>query len=183
MKDVVYSFKKGDFITNKNKPGSFAIFEGIEAESYTTVKKYSVIACYDPSKYKQLSNGRYACVPYLDVATRTERCEQTVDGDTSSYWWRLCSDKEKKMAIKLLEDYGFGWDAESKSIVKKDTGEIVRTIIEPKIEYNGQIVKPISRRLKELLRKVCNDITKKKYAYSYSHNDYYNEFWGYDCWD
>ena len=43
MNEVKRDFKKGEFIMNTNKPGSFAIFEGIEAESYSATKKYSVI--------------------------------------------------------------------------------------------------------------------------------------------
>ena len=52
-------FEKGQFLTNSNKPGSFVIFEGIERDSTTVTKRYSVIANYEPSKYRELPNGTW----------------------------------------------------------------------------------------------------------------------------
>ena len=183
---VKRTFEKGEFITNTNKPGSFAIFEGVECESQSAYcKKYSVIAYYDPSKYRELEHGGWGTSPHLDVATRTTRCEQTVDGDTTSYWWRPCNVNEKEKAIDLLQQYGYYWNDDLKAIVAKDTGDIVRTIVEPKLEYNGEVVKPISQRFKDLLRKVCDEIINRKYSYKSQSAAYYNEyggFWG-EEWD
>lgn len=172
-------FQKGEFITNTNKPTSFAIFEGIEMESYGVNKKYSVIAAYDPSKYRELPNGGgWASQPYLEVATSTTRCEQTVDGDTESYWWKPCTPEQKEKAIATLEDYGYHWNEELMAIVDKETGEIVRTIVVPKLEYHGEVVKPITQKVKAFLLKVCKEINMKKYSYQ---TNYYSG--GYGCWD
>ena len=177
-------FEKGEFITNTNKPGSFAIFEGVECDSQSSYyKKYSVIAYYDPAKYRELPGGNWGTVPHLDVATRTTRCEQSVDGDTESYWWRPCTPREKERAIDILQQYGYYWNEDLTAIVAKDTGEIVRTIVEPKLQYNGEVVKPISQKLKDLLKRVCDEIIDRKYSYKTAYvNDYYG-FWDGECWD
>jgi len=183
---VKREFTKGEFITNTNKPGSFAIFEGIEVESATVNKKYSVIVSYEPKKYRELPNGRgWDSLPYLDVATKSTRCEQTVDGDTESFWWRPCTESEKETALSILQDYGYYWNDELCAIIAKDTGEIIRTIVEPKIEYNGDVVKPISNKFKKLLKKVCDEITKKKYSYQTTYYGGYScyDFWDGECWD
>lgn len=184
MNEVKRDFKKGEFIMNTNKPGSFAIFEGIEAESYSATKKYSVIVSYDPSKYRELPTGGWGSLPYIEVATKCTRCETTVDGDTSSYWWRPCTESEKEKAIGVLQEYGYYWNEELLSIIDKETGEIVRTVVEPKIEYNGEVVKPISQKLRSLLKRVCDEITKKRYSYQ---STYYGGccggFWEGDYWD
>jgi hypothetical protein len=180
MNEVKRAFRRGEFVTNANKPGSFAIFEGIKIETNSVFDKYSVIVAYDPNKYRELPSGGWASQPYLDVATSTTRCEQSVDGDTSSSWWRPCTEREVEAAIEILESYGYHWDEESLSIIDTTTGEVVRTVITPEAKYNGEIVRPISRKLKELLKKVCDEITKKKYSYQNAH---YYGFWDGDCWD
>ena len=184
MNKETYKFKPGDFITNSNKPGSFAIFEGIGYQtSYAMYNKYSVIANYDPRKYMELSNGTWDSIPNLDVATSTTRCDQLVDGDTDSFWWRLCTQQEKEKSIGILDSYGYYWNENLLAIIDKNTGEIVRNIVQPKIEYNGETIKPISKKLKDLLRKVCDRIIKNKYSYSYS-SSYYGEHGDYyDYWD
>jgi hypothetical protein len=177
-------FKKGEFITNTNKPGSFAIFEGIEVESYSTMKKFSAIAAYDPNKYRELPNGAgWATQPFLDVATKTKRCDTTVDGDTTSYWWRPCSEKEIEKAIDILHGYGYYWNEDLLSIIDKETGEVIRTVVEPKLEYHGEVVKPISQKFKELLSKVCHGIIEKKYSYKTSYYGGCYGFWDEEYWD
>lgn len=184
MNGTKRTFKKGEFITNTNKPGSFAIFEGIECESYGVTKKYSAIASYDPSKYRENPNGGgWASLPYLEVATKTTRCTTTVDGDTESFWWRPCTEEEIEKATDILQDYGYYWNDDLLSIISKDTGEIVRTIVEPKVEYNGDVIKPISKKFKELLRKVCDNIIKDKYSYKTTTCYCYGDFWDGECWD
>lgn len=179
------AFKKGEFITNTNKPGSFAIFEGIECESYTTTKKYSVIAAYDPAKYRENpEGGGWATLPYLEVASAVTRCTTTVDGDTESFWWRPCNEREVERAMDILQSYGYYWNSDLQAIIAKDTGEIIRTIVEPKLEYNGDVVKPISQKLKELLKKVCDNIIKNKYSYQSNAAYYcYGDFWDGEYWD
>ena len=177
-------FEKGDFVTNPNKPGSFAIFEGIECESYSSLKKYSAIAAYDPSKFQEITKGNWETLPYLEVATKTTRCSTKIDGDAPSYWFRLCTEKEKENALNVLQDYGYYWNEDLLSIISKDTGEIIRTIADPKIEYNGNVIKPISRKLKDMLKNVCDSIIKKKYSYnSETYYSCYGGFWDGEIWD
>ena len=184
MNGTKRAFKKGEFVTNTNKPGSFAIFEGIECESYSVNKKYSVIAAYDPAKYRENPNGSgWATLPYLEVATASTRCTTTVDGDTESFWWRPCTESEVERAIDILQGYGYYWNSDLQAIIDKNTGEIVRTIIEPKVEYNGDVVKPISQKFKELLKSVCDKIIEDKYSYKSAAYYCYGDFWDGECWD
>jgi hypothetical protein len=183
MNEVRRVFRKGEFITYTNKPGSFAIFEGIELDSNTTIKKYSVIVFYDPKKYCEDPNGcGWVTMPFLEVATSKTRCTQTAEGSESS-WWRVCTEEEKEKALDTLQEYGYYWNEDLESIISKDTGEILRKITEPVLEYNGEVVKPISSEMKTLLKKVCNEITEKKYSYQNTSYYCYGDFWNGDYWD
>lgn len=184
MNETKRTFKKGDFITNTNKPGSFAIFEGIERESYTTSKKFSVIVYYDPNKYCENQNGSgWDYQKFLEVATTKTRCDQTVDGE-ESYWWKLCTEEEIEKAIQVLWDYGYCWNEKLLCIVNRETGEVVRPITEPNLKYNGETVRPISKRLKDLLIGACKKMIEKKYSYSSNYYQVcYGGFWDGECWD
>ena len=176
-------FRKGEFITYTNKPGSFAIFEGIEDDRSDSAKKYSVIVFYDPKKYCESSNGNgWTIMPFMEVATSKTRCTQKAECFESS-WWRPCTKKEKERALDTLQEYGYYWNEELKSIINKDTGEILRKIIEPKLDYNGDVVKPISSEMRTLLKKVCDEITEKEYSYQSSQYYCYGDFWNGDFWD
>jgi hypothetical protein len=57
-------------------------------------------------------------------------------------------------------------------------------VVEPNLEYHGEVVKPISQKLKELLSKVCHGIIEKKYSYkSTYYNNAYAGFWDEEYWD
>jgi hypothetical protein len=177
-------FKKGDFITYDNKPGSFVIYEGID-NSTTSYKKLSVIVNYDPSKYRQHEDGTYRTSPFLEVATKSARCEKTLDDDRETYWIRLCTPAEKEKAIDLLQENGYYWNEDLLAIIDIETGEIVRKIVEPKVEYHGEIIRPITEKFKKILRMFCVESNKKKYSYQndYRYNgrywDEYDECYGY----
>ena len=174
------AFKKGDFITYDNKPGSFVIYEGIDM-STTSYKKLSVIANYDPSKYRKHDDGEYRNSPFLEVATSSTRCEKTLDDDKETYWIHICTPEQKEIAIKTLADYGYLWDDETLSLVDKNTGEIIRKVVTPKIKYDGQIIRPITEKLKKLLKMFCVETNRRKYNYQtnpyqggrYWDDDYY----------
>lgn len=179
-----HMFTKGEFITNTNKPGSFAIFEGIECESYGNTRKYSAIAYYDPNRYMESPDGSgWGYQPFIEVATAKTRCTQTVDGG-ETYWWKSCSAEEIEEAFGVLHDYGYYWNEDLNSIIDRKTGEIIRTVSEPIIKYNGDVVKPISKKFKDLLKYVCDKITEKKYSYQYqgAYRSMY-DFWDGECWD
>lgn len=168
-------FEPGDFLTYDNKPGSFAIFEGIEQPSNTTTRKFSVLASYDPSKYREHEDGAWRSSPFIEVATRDTRCSQLVENACESFWWRVCTEAEKEKAIDILQQYGYYWNEDLLSIISKDTGEIIRTVAKPTLEYHGEIVKPITKKIKEFIQNLCFEGIKKKY--SYSQTCYHG------CWD
>ena len=182
MNGTKRAFRKGEFITNTNKPGSFAIFEGNECESYGSFKKYTAVLSFEPSKHHQVESGEWVTSPYLDIAVPGRKCETTVDGDTESYWWRPCTDKEKERALDILQGYGYFWNEELKAVIARESGEIIKSIVEPKLEYNGEVVKTASSKLKDLLRKVCDAMIKDKYSYSTRYYCY-GDFWDGDYWD
>lgn len=185
-------FKKGDFIRSKSKPASFAIFEGIDLNpSYTYSKRYTVAAFFDPDKYCQNENGcGWSSRPVLEVATKTKPCEKTVDTLKEDYSWVICTEKEKEVAIKVLLDHGFEWNEELLSLIDIESGEIVHKVIIPKLEYKGNIIKPITDKFKMLLRSYTEKENKPNYnygrnydnGYGYNYSSYgrYND---YDCWD
>ena len=183
MNEVKHMFRKGEFITYTNKPGSFAIFEGIELDSSTSLRKYSVIVFYDPKKYCENPNGcGWTSMPFIEVATSRTRCTQTAEPYETS-WWRPCTKEEKERALDILQEYGYYWNEELESIISKDTGEILRKIAEPVIEYNGEVVKPISSEMKTLLKRVCDEMTERKYSYQNASYYCYGDFWNGECWE
>ena len=176
MMEETRMFKKGDFITYNNKPGSFSIFEGIDL-STSSYKRFSVIVDYDPNKYRKHDDGEYKSSPFFEVATKTTRCDKTVDEGYETYWVRVCTDAEKERAIDIMQQYGYYWNEDLLAVINKETGEIIRKVVNPKLEYHGEIIRPITKRLKKLLRIFCVENNKKKYsATTYYYNPYYSYY-------
>jgi hypothetical protein len=187
MEVVKRKFEKGDFLKYENKPGSFVIFEGVDLlPTYQYTKKFSVAAHYDPSKYCENENGvGWSTRPFLEIAKSNKPCEKTLDSLEEDYFWKVCTETEKAAAIQKLRDYGYEWDEESLSIVDMETGEVVHKIIVPKLEYNGDVIKPICDEFKELLTDYV--ISKNTYSssyggcntpYGYQGRDMYeNDYW------
>ena len=176
-------FKPGDFVSFSNKPGSFAIYEGIDL-SVTTYKKISVLLYYDPSKYTPSESGGYVMKPFLEMSTKNSMCEKTLDSDEPSYWIRRCNQFEIEDALKVLHENNIIWDEENLSLLNAETGEVLTKIHVPKAEYNGQIIKPMSLKFKKLLKVFCRNKNPKTSSYSY--NNYWNRYseCGYeDYWD
>lgn len=155
------TFNKGDFVkycvNNNGTKVTFGIFEGIDLEpSYQYTKKYSLLLYYDSRKYcNQSTNGNdWGYKPSLEVSLNGKPCEKSIDTLEEDTWWSLCTPEEKENAIHVLHSYGYEWDEELMSLIDIKTGEIVRKIIIPKIEYNGEIIKPITQTLKDKLKKV-----------------------------
>lgn len=166
-------FKPGDFITFSNKSGAFAIYEGVDI-STTTYKKLTAILTYDPAKYTQTTEG-YKMIPFMETSTKTKCCEKTIDTDESCYWTRKCTDEEVEEAIEVMRKYGYLWDEENLAVVAMDSGDIITQVRLPKLEYKGQIIKPMTDKFKKLLRLFCLDKNKKvEYSYPYS------RYWGMD---
>lgn len=165
-------FKQGDFITYNNKKGSFAIYEGRTLSETKYLKTKSVIAWFDPADYQRTApSGTYGYKPTLDVATYAKKCNKTVDTETEDTWWRICTEEEKKDAIQILNDYGYDWDDTLQAIVMLESREVVRTMIDPKIEYHGEVIKPMGDDLKLTLKTAC--LSKNK-SYSYGGSGYPN---------
>lgn len=179
-------FEKGDFLKYDNKPGSFAIFEGVDLmPEYQYTKKFSVAAYFDPSKYCENENGvGWGTRPYLEVAKPNKPCEKTLDTLEEDFFWKVCTPIEKELALATLEEYGYAWDEENLAIIDQVTGKVVHKIIVPKLEYNGDVIKPISEEYKKQLKDYA--ISKNTYScnnYGYRQGGYYqrdmyeNEYW------
>jgi hypothetical protein len=181
------TFNKGDFVkyssynsATDNKV-TFGIFEGVDlAPEYQYTKKFSLAAYYDSYKYcSNLDNGiGWGYAPSLDVATKEKPCEKTIDTLEEDSWWSLCTPIEKKNAIEILASYGYEWDEELLALVDTNTGEIVHKIIIPKIEYNGETIKPICKEYKSKLKKSIIDKSKPTY-----HGNTQYGCYGYDPYD
>ena len=177
------TFNKGDFVkysTYNSTIGNkitFGIFEGVDlAPEYQYTKKFSLVAYYDSYKYcSNLNNDAgWGYAPSLDVAAKGKPCEKTIDTLVENSWWSLCTPLEKKEAIEVLARYGYEWNEELLALVDMNTGEIVHKIITPKIEYNGETIKPICDEYKNKLKKSI--VNKAKPSYSganYSGNPRY----------
>jgi len=160
-------FEKGDFVGWINVPGSFGIYEGKNLNTNGTYpKKMSLIMYYNPRKYMQVGDS-YKEQPYMEVAENGNPCEKTIDTDKEDYWWHVLTPMQYENALNVLEKHGYRWDEESLALIKIDTGEIVKQIAAPKLEYNGEIVKPIRQDFKSKLTNFVKTQTKSTpYYYS-----------------
>lgn len=81
--------------------------------------------------------------------------------------------------MEILASYGIDWDEEEMTLTNVETGEILHRIIIPKIEYNGDVIKPICNELKSKLRTAV--LSKNKASHpnqynAYGYNGYYDEY-------
>lgn len=175
------TFEKGDFLKyysyQENEYGlAFAIFEGKEIEtSYTYVKKYSLVLFFDPHKYTQEGNEidghGYSYKKYLTVATKEQPCQKQIDTLKEDSWWKICTPQEKQEAIQKLLTLGLQWDENNLQLIDITSGEVIYQIIVPKIQYNGNKIKPINNNLKSKLKNFITSKVKKTY-YPNHNNDY-----------
>lgn len=172
----------GDFITYVNKPGAFGIYEGVLVDSTTQyLKSYSLVLYYEPNKYVDTEDG-YKAIEYLDIATDSKRCEKTIDTNKENYWWHVATSKQKEEAINKLKEKGYLWDEENFRLINIETGEIVKKIYFPKIEYKGEIIKPICEKFKNFLKNFVKTKTKPSTT-SYTQGGYnrmYEDYYGCD---
>lgn len=186
-------FNKGDFIkystynsANDDTKFAFGIFEGIDlAPEYQYTKKLSLAAFYDSYKYcNNLDNEvGWGYKPVLEIASSNKPCEKTIDTVCEDTWWTICTPLEKQRALEILASYGIDWDEEEMTLTNVETGEILHRIIIPKIEYNGDVIKPICNELKSKLRTAVLSKNKASYSSSYpnqynvyGYNGYYDEY-------
>lgn len=186
-------FNKGDFIkystynsANDNTKFAFGIFEGVDlAPEYQYTKKLSLAAFYDSYKYCNNLNNEvgWGYKPVLEIASPNKPCEKTIDTVCEDSWWTICTPLEKQRALEILASYGIDWNEEEMTLTNVETGEILHRIIVPKLEYNGDIIKPICNELKSKLRTAV--LSKNKASYSSSYPNQYNAYGynGYDEWD
>jgi hypothetical protein len=175
--DNNYKFKPGDFVTFSNKSDSFAIYEGVDL-SVSSYKKLSVLLYYDPNKYTQTEEG-YVMRPFLEYSNKGQVCEKTLDTDEPSYWTRRCNTEEYKEAMEVLHNHGLIWDEENLAVLNAETGEVVTKICAPKLEYKGQIIKPMSSKFKKLLKFFCLSKNPKT---TYNYSNYWDRY-GEGCYD
>lgn len=147
------AFRRGDFLTKNNKKGSFMIYEGNNL-SESTYKRMTLVCLYDPEKYVMGDVG-YETKPYLEVASINKPCTETVDTEQEDYWISICTDIQKQEALNILAKYGYYWKEDTLELVDMRTGELIRKVIIPDDKYYGQIIKPSSKKFKELAKKYC----------------------------
>jgi hypothetical protein len=186
-------FNKGDFVKyvtySTSKEFKFGIFEGVELPTSNEYsKKYSLALFYDSNKYfSNLDNGvGWGYQPFLDIASKDKPCDKQIDTLEEDSWWKVCSDEEKEAALRILEDYGYAWNEETMEVIDLKTGEIVHKIIVPKIEYNGEIIKPIEENLKDKLKQATLAQNSQKTTSSYYSGNYSYGYQGYnrlEYWD
>ena len=173
MAEEKRKFNKGDFLTKNNKKGSFMIYEGNNL-SDTSYKRMTLVCYYDPEKFEMGAIG-YEQKPSLEVATKYKACTTTIDTEEEDYWIHICSDQEREEAMNVLAKYGLYWDEQGQQLVHMETGEVIRKITTPDNKYYGQVIKPITTKFKDLIKKYCADKITPKYDYSQNYSD--------ECWD
>jgi hypothetical protein len=183
-------FNKGDFIkysayssTNDGTKFAFGIFEGVDlAPEFQYTKKLSLAAFYDSWKYcSNLDNGvGWGYQPVLEIASQNKPCEKTIDTICEDSWWTVCTPLEKKRALEILAKYDVDWNEEEMTLTNVKTGEILHRIIIPKLEYNGDVIKPICHELKTKLKTAV--LSKNKTSCSSSYPSQYNPY-GYNGYD
>lgn len=170
--EIKRKFERGDFLTKKNKKGSFMIYEGNNL-SDSTYKKMSLICMYDPEKYVMGQVG-YEQKPHLEVGEKNKPCSETIDTEEEDFWIEICSDAQKEEAMNILAKYGFYWNADTLELINIETGEIVRKVVIPDNKYYGQVIHPIGNDIKNILKKYCLN-KNKTISYGYDgYNDYYD---------
>ncbi len=170
-------FKKGEIIsTGVISNPSYVIFEGKDMPSEYG-NKYSVIAYYTPNKYVKNDEGHYEPTEFIEVATKYVPCEKTIDSDAPSYWNRRCNEEEKEKALSIFKKYGYEWNEEDLTLSNSNTNEIIYQIKIPKLKYNGEFIKPICKKFKNILKSFC--ISKSKGAKKYYNSSYYDQNYDY----
>ena len=164
-------FERGEFLKKDNKKGSFMIYEGNNL-SATSYRKMSLVCYYDPESFQMGSIG-YENRPKLEVATKLTPCPTTIDTEEEDFWIKTCTPNEKTAAIEVLKKHGLYWDEDNFALIDINTGEIIRKLIIPDDTYYGQIIKPISKKFKELLKKWV--ISKLQPAYTNYNYDYFDD--------
>lgn len=181
------TFNKGDFVkycayNGDTKKVTFGIFEGVDLNpEYQYSKKYSLLLYYDSYQYvsnanRQPNGQMWSYQPVLDISTKNKPCEKTIDTLVEDTWWSLCTPEEKANAINILENYGYTWDDSLLALIDTETAEIVRQIFIPKIEYNGDTIKPMDNSFKNKLKAAVLKKNPKTPAYNYGggYEDYYD---------
>ena len=171
---MAQKFERGEFLRKDSKKGSFMIFEGNNL-SDSSYKRLSLICYYDPECFQMGAIG-YESKPKLEIATKAAPCTTTIDTEEEDFWVKRCSPNEKAAALEVLKQHGLYWNEETFELVDIETGEVVRRLIIPDNTYHGEIIKPISERFKELIKKWVISKLKPSYYHNPNYNyDYYDD--------
>jgi hypothetical protein len=165
-------FERGDFLKKDTKKGSFMIYEGNNI-SDTSYKKMTVICYYDPESFQMGPIG-YEPRPKLEIGTKIHPCTMTLDTEEEDFWIKACTPNEKAAAIEVLKRHGLFWNEETLELVDIESGEVVRRVIIPDNKYYGEIIRPISEKFKELIKKWV--ISKLRPCYPTHTYDYYDDY-------
>lgn len=165
-------FERGDFLRKDNKKGSFMIYEGNNL-SETNYKRMTVICFYDPEAFQMGPIG-YESVPKLEVATKVSHCPTTIDTDEEDFWVKICTPNEKAAALEILKKHGLFWNEETLELVDIESGEVIKRVTVPDNKYYGEIIRPISEKFKEIIKKWVISKIKPYYNPNYNY-DYYDD--------
>ena len=124
MKNNLY---KGDFITHKRIPGSFAIYGGetLGVDSCGN-RQHFLQGYYNPAYASKGQTGNWRVAEVLDVETTDVKCKFTLsDGDL--LWWRNMTQAEVDKALAAIEKkYNYVYDS-TKCIFRKKGVSFTRT--------------------------------------------------------
>ena len=182
-----YTIRPGDFLIstncyNDNK--AYAIFEGKEVNSTTCPSAkpdYTLLIHYESKPYSY-SGFPHDREPHLEVATKTTPCSHKIYIIENSTMWRKCTEEEKEDLLAILEDNGYIWNEDTWSLVDAGTGEIINSIIKPKLVYNGTPCKKISNEAYAILLSQCVALAKDTYSSGYNYNSRYPYAYS-ECYD
>lgn len=149
----------GDFLVSTiayNGNQIFAIFEGHEIYSTTYTSSnpdYSLLAHYESKPYQYSYHAPTG--PTLEIATQGKPCSHKIYIKENPTTWRKCTDEEKAEFINILAQHGYYWIEDTWELVESETGQIVASITQPKLIYNGCVCKHISESAHSYLQDKC----------------------------
>lgn len=175
----------GDFListTTYNGNKIFAIFEGREilSSTYPSARPdYSLLAHYESKPYSY--NYGTPQGPALEVATSEKPCSHKIYIKDNPTTWRKCTIEEKEEFLDILANKGYCWIEDSWELIEIDSGQVIATIIKPKIIYNGCQCKHMSDNAHSYLQDKCakeaEGIFMPMAPSEHSYHNCYSEIW------
>ena len=181
--DEKRQFERGDIITKSSVKGWFVIYDGTPINVTTYTKKYALVLYYDPEKYQKVDDsGTWDKREFLSYATCTEACAENIDENKETFWYTIAEGEDLEAVHKKLAEMHLHWDRDTLTLTNTETGEVIKQLKSPKLNYDGLPIIPSNG----FLRSICATIDKvnpKETAGSGAyHNPYYGRY-GEDYYD